>query len=294
MKVFFHFLFTIAIFTIVEKANADAVVLGWDPSTSPHVAGYDVYFGTTAGNYPYRVSAGDATSITISNLTAGATYYFVATAYNSSGEQSTYSPPLKVTIPGTTTVDSGTSVVSAPTATGTATPPVSRPGVRPVGQVDQTGLLILDTVFNVVADEHAATAQGQVDLAEAAESPVATERPDEYTAAVADSETSASTETVAASISQKAAVATNLKPAVQIAQPESIVLAITQSADNPSLSLVQFPVTQGHWYEVQATTNLQNWDSIWQSAVAEADGVIQFADQDAKSYTARFYRVVSH
>jgi hypothetical protein len=84
------------------------------------------------------------------------------------------------------------------------------------------------------------------------------------------------------------------EPAMQIALPDAPVLTMVQSTDDLSSSLVQFSVTQGHWYEVQATTDLQSWDSIWQSAVAEADGIIQFADQDAKSYPARFYRVVSH
>jgi hypothetical protein len=37
-------------------------------------------------------------SLTISNLTLGATYYFVATAYDSNGDESRYSPELKVTV----------------------------------------------------------------------------------------------------------------------------------------------------------------------------------------------------
>jgi hypothetical protein len=283
MKVFFRSLFLVAIFTIVKKANADAIVLDWDRSISPHVSGYAVYFGTTAGNYPFRVSVGNATSVTISNLAAGATYYFVATAYNSIGVQSAYSAPLEVVIPAVT---SGASAVSAPAAPGAFTQPGSPPIRLPVGS----------PINGQINHRRFADTRSATDLAGAVHDLMATELPDKRAAAVADFASSANAEAVAASVSQKAIASTDLKPAVQIArpEPEPVLLAMIQSAADPSLSLVQFPVTQGHWYEVQATTDLQSWDSIWQSSVAEADGVIQFADQDAKSYTARFYRVVSH
>ena len=40
--------------------------------------------------------------------------------------------------------------------------------------------------------------------------------------------------------------------------------------------------------------NIGGTQDLGSLTVTEADGVIQFADQDAKSYTTRFYRVVSH
>lgn len=282
MKVFFHFLLTIAIFTIVKKANADAVTLDWSPSVSAHVVRYAVYFGTTAGNYPFRVSAGDSTSITISNLTAGATYYFVATAYNASGMQSRYSAPLKVVIPA---ASSGASGGSGPSVPGAASEPVTRP----------TGNPLQRPIDGQVGSWQFTGVRSMAGLASAARGLGATER-SQVRAVTMNSEAPASAESTAASIGPNSTTRTMVSEVVQTAQsePESIMLAITQSADDPSTSLLQFPVTQGHWYEVQATTDLQSWDSIWQSSIEEADGMIQFADQDAKSYMARFYRVVSH
>lgn len=76
-----------------------SVSLSWVPSTSP-VAGYNVYRGTSIGNYTRINSSLDAsTAYTDSSVVSGTTYYYAATAVNSSGEESAYSTPLKVLIP---------------------------------------------------------------------------------------------------------------------------------------------------------------------------------------------------
>jgi len=99
MKLILCFLLlSLAGLTISNSTNAGSIVLNWNASPSPLVAGYNVYYGTTSGNYPSMLPAGNATSLTISNLTLGATYYFVATAYNSKHQESPYSPELKVTV----------------------------------------------------------------------------------------------------------------------------------------------------------------------------------------------------
>lgn len=83
----------------IEKAHSSSIILDWQPSASSTVAGYDVYFGTTSGSYPYKVDAGKTTSVTISNLTPGVVYYLAATAYNAQGTQSALSQEIAFVVP---------------------------------------------------------------------------------------------------------------------------------------------------------------------------------------------------
>jgi hypothetical protein len=101
------FLILILFLAGLEKANAFSLVLSWSASESPDVAGYDVYYGTNSGNYPYSINVGDATSVTITNLIPGETYYFVATAYDAAGDQSADSTPISFTVPVTLAVALG-------------------------------------------------------------------------------------------------------------------------------------------------------------------------------------------
>lgn len=76
-----------------------AVNLSWTASTSS-VAGYNVYRGTSAGSYTKINSSLDAsTSYSDGSVTSGVTYYYAATAVNSSGEESGYSAPIQVAVP---------------------------------------------------------------------------------------------------------------------------------------------------------------------------------------------------
>lgn len=76
-----------------------SVNLSWNASTSS-VAGYNLYRGTSAGSYSKINSSLDASAGYSDNTVAsGVTYYYAATAVNSSGEESSYSSPLKVVVP---------------------------------------------------------------------------------------------------------------------------------------------------------------------------------------------------
>jgi hypothetical protein len=81
------------------KAWAGNITLDWSSSSSSTAAGYFVYYGTTSGIYPYRINVGNATSVTISNLVPGTTYYLAATTYDSSGDQSSFSGEVNFTVP---------------------------------------------------------------------------------------------------------------------------------------------------------------------------------------------------
>lgn len=101
------------LFLMLFAASADAfaqAVLSWDyPATNTDgssltdLGGFKVYYGTSSGNYSMVLDIGMASVLTdgcavqncgtytVSNLTAGTTYYFAMTAYDVTGNESTYS-----------------------------------------------------------------------------------------------------------------------------------------------------------------------------------------------------------
>jgi fibronectin type 3 domain-containing protein len=79
------------------------VILSWTPSTTPAVAGYNVFRGTTAdgeSSTPLKATPIVGTTFTDENVTAGATYYYVITAVASDdATQSASSNEASVTVP---------------------------------------------------------------------------------------------------------------------------------------------------------------------------------------------------
>ncbi|MGD8993398.1 MAG: fibronectin type III domain-containing protein, partial [Desulfobacterales bacterium] len=78
-------------------AGTAAVTIGWDPPEDP-VAGYEVAYGNSSGNYEYVFDVGNNTSCSISGLEEGATYYIAARSYTSDGLKSVYSGELVHTV----------------------------------------------------------------------------------------------------------------------------------------------------------------------------------------------------
>lgn len=69
------------------------VTLAWDPSPDPEVGAYRVYWGVQSRTYTNHVEVGGrgTTSVTLTNLPAGVTYFFAATAVATNGIESDYS-----------------------------------------------------------------------------------------------------------------------------------------------------------------------------------------------------------
>ncbi len=59
-----------------------SVTLAWQPSTDLFLLGYNVYWGTASQTYNSMVRVGKLTSLTIPNLIAGKTYYFMVKSYD--------------------------------------------------------------------------------------------------------------------------------------------------------------------------------------------------------------------
>jgi hypothetical protein len=77
------------------KAQTGSATISWNPSSTPNVASYQIYYGTSSGNYISAVPvSSSSTSVTIYGLMKGVKYYFAATAFDSSGNQSSFSPEI--------------------------------------------------------------------------------------------------------------------------------------------------------------------------------------------------------
>jgi hypothetical protein len=74
--------------------------LTWNASTESDVTGYKVYRGTASGSYgaPLTTLLKTATSYTMTGLQTGTTYFFVITAYDSSGNESIFSNEVSKSI----------------------------------------------------------------------------------------------------------------------------------------------------------------------------------------------------
>jgi hypothetical protein len=82
--------------------NSHAVTVNWVVSTSSNVAGYNIYRGATSSP-PYtklNPTPVVGTTFTDSTVQAQQTYYYVATAVDTSGNESAYSsPPAQAVVP---------------------------------------------------------------------------------------------------------------------------------------------------------------------------------------------------
>ena len=91
-------LFTLAFAMCMASLSwAATMTLAWDSVTS--ATSYRLYYGTTSGTYPNSVSAGAATSVSVSGLTSGQRYYFAVTASNAAGAESGYSAEVNAIAP---------------------------------------------------------------------------------------------------------------------------------------------------------------------------------------------------
>ena len=113
----FEIVVCIIIGVIASNALAAQATLAWDPNTESDLAGYRVHYGTASGSYMVHTDVHNVTTYTVTGLTAGQIYYFAATAYDASGNESGYSNQVSYSVP--------TGTNGAPSAPGTPSGPSS-------------------------------------------------------------------------------------------------------------------------------------------------------------------------
>ena len=96
----------LAVFVLIFAATQfqalgqnQSVVLFWSPSVDTNVVGYNIYYGTVSGEYTNELVLSDVNTATLTGLTAGTTYYFVATATGADGVESPFSNETTYTVP---------------------------------------------------------------------------------------------------------------------------------------------------------------------------------------------------
>ena len=112
----FEIVVCIIIGVIASDAMAAQATLAWDPNAESDLAGYRIHYGTASGSYSVHTGVQKVTTYTVTGLTEGQTYYFAATAYDSSGNESGYSNQVSYAVPG---------VNGAPTTPATPSGPAS-------------------------------------------------------------------------------------------------------------------------------------------------------------------------
>lgn len=82
-------------------------------------------------------------------------------------------------------------------------------------------------------------------------------------------------------------------PSSPIAYRVPVPMQMTPSSvSNPGK--IRFPAAPGRWYELEASTDMLNWTTIWQTGVANSYSWIEYQDPRARYYTSRFYRLKVH
>jgi len=91
---------TVAVTLTVSATATSSATLTWAPVIASDLAGYKVYQATASGAYgsPVATLQGDMTSYVAAGLQVGTTYYFVVTAYDTSGNESVYSTQVSKSI----------------------------------------------------------------------------------------------------------------------------------------------------------------------------------------------------
>lgn len=99
------FLLLCVLLTLPWTTLAADVSLSWDPSPSPNIAGYKVYYGYASGNYggtdayegPSPIDVGNILDFPLSGLDEGLPHFFAVTAYNFNGIESGFSNEVFIT-----------------------------------------------------------------------------------------------------------------------------------------------------------------------------------------------------
>lgn len=81
-----------------SSSPAGSVELAWDLIWAPDIAGYRLHYGLQGGSYTDTLDVGNKIRAELTDLSIGATYACVVTAYNTLGMESPYSNEITFTV----------------------------------------------------------------------------------------------------------------------------------------------------------------------------------------------------
>jgi hypothetical protein len=232
------------------------LILAWNPSSSPDVVACKLYYGTISREYTDYVTVGNVTSVTISNLVQGVTYYFAITAINADGQESDYSDEVSYSTPPPQAPPQSVQVQPYPQADGSVLLSINgSPGDS--YDIEATGDFINWTVIGTATLD----ADGSADFTDVA----AVNYPQRFYR-----------------------VSENQPGPPTVVSPQ---LQLQQTTDGQILLSSTGPA--GNTYYVEATEDLVSWAVIG-TVTLDAGGSMDFTDTDAPNYSQRFYRLAEN
>jgi hypothetical protein len=262
----------------VSAQGQTSVTLAWNPGTGTDViTNYNLYYGAASATYTNVVPARTNTTVTVSNLVVGTTYYFAATAVDTNGLESAYSSEVAYTNPVATLP---TIALTSPTNGASYTAPASVSLAASVTANGHTitkvqfynGATPLDTVAsapysftwtNVSTGSYSVTAQ-----------------------AVYDSGSTVSSAAAGVTVNAKrrprlgigrATGGTGNSP--EVVPPPSQAIILSASGGNV-----------GDTYNILSSPDLQNWTSIG-TMTLDSTGCCQFTNAVGAGATIGFYQL---
>jgi hypothetical protein len=86
-------------------------------------------------------------------------------------------------------------------------------------------------------------------------------------------------------------------PEVAYMVPPVLDLTLSSSGTNGSTNVtatIQFPVSPGQSYQLQASSDLTAWISVWLTSTQTTNGWIQYTEPYTNSLSAKFYRLIAN
>lgn len=251
-------------------SGGQSATLAWDPNTDAGLAGYKIYYGAQSQDYTNNISVGTNTTVVVSNLVEGVTYYFVATALSVTGLESLPSNEVSYDVP---------VLNDSPVAVGD----LVSADMGTISRFSQQTFLRNDSDPNRDAISISAVSAKSAMNGTMALSgnyvlytpPAGFQGEDSFIYTVVDGKGGTSQATV------RISVAAPVKP---VRNPSSI-----KSLADGSKS-VFFQAFPGSSFLVQASTDLVNWATI-ATVVADSVGGIEYVDTQSAQYSSRYYRL---
>jgi hypothetical protein len=244
-----------------------SVTLGWDAVTNVSPAGYKLYFGGASHVYTNSLNAGLVIQKTVSNLVSGATYYFAVTAYDSIGQESSFSTEIAYIVPPS----------NAPPAVIILQSPVS--GATFVNPANIAAMATVVTNNHVVGKVEFFS--GTNCFGQGLGTPFC----------LTWTNVSTGTYSIVARLTYDGSVTMDSAPAMVVvadARPAPPVIRLTRSTTNTSI--LSGTGSVGQVYEVQASQDLAQW-SVLGSVTNNGSGSFVYADGASVSLPKRFYRL---
>jgi hypothetical protein len=249
-----------------------SINLAWDPSPSPTVTGYRVYYGFSSRLYLGWIDVGNTTTATLPGLFPDLTYYVTVTAYDDQGMESDYSNELSFALPANRP--------PVPMAdryyTGNGTPRQISAAELLANDKDPDGDSL--RLMATAQKSHQGASVMLLKTAAIYTPPPGFVGQDDFTYTVQDS---------------KGATATSVVTVVVVAEGKVLLESRPIPESPKAAATVVFKGVPGQGYELQACDDLVNWELI-EVQTAPDDGILQFADYEASSHSRRFYRVLAH